>query len=383
MSEINAPIRVHKRLLQFNNIPIAFGEIDETTYTASFKGETQLYTNYQHGGYYGHLGEYGVLNTSNFDATLLFDFKQIGCTDKARYARFIKRQLSHSGKLWAVQNGGEIVWANARVVSIHDANAVNDIDCLRLDVTFEIIDGYWVLAWKTRTFMAPYCPNRFINFDEQYCWQYDDAKCDITGKEDRCLPCFTIEEEPNNDADYKPLCAWSRLDMINLFGARCPSQMHFRYDCDLEADWFCYDASWGSKYKLKNSEQPLANITEIQHCILSDLPTNMIQIRLVGSFVDPTIEVNGDKMTIEGTYPEGAMLVVGFGAGVSYWKAKKVANPDVNNKDFELVETIMKKTTVTNVPYFELNPGKNIIKVTGNARDKKSFIYVKQVDITF
>lgn len=382
MSINSTPTRVHKRLLQFNNLPIAFGEIDETTYTAAFKGETQPYTNHQHGGYYAHLGEYGVLQTSQFDASLYFDFKKVACADKPRYARFIKRQLARSGRLWAVQNGGDVIWANARVLSIHDANAVQEIDCLKLDVTFELIDGYWVLAWKTRTFMAPYCPDRFTNFDEQYCWQYDDAKCDITGK-DRCLPCYRIEPEPNNDGEYKPLCSWSRKELTEIFGARCPSQMHIRYDCDLEQEWFCYDVSWGDKYKLKNTNQAKQNITEIEYCTLTDLPTDMVQVRLVGAFKDPVIEINGDRMEIKGDFPEGSMIVAGFGMGVSFWKAKKETNVYVNNKDFEFLGSGLQNTTVTNVPYFELNPGKNIVKVTGNVRDKKSFVYVKCVEITF
>ena len=62
------------------------------SYSAAFKGSTQPYTNATHGGYYPRMGEYGVLQTSQFDAELDFSFQGIECDDKVRYARFIRRQ---------------------------------------------------------------------------------------------------------------------------------------------------------------------------------------------------------------------------------------------------------------------------------------------------
>lgn len=376
MSVNNEPLKIQKRLLQFNNLPIAYGEINEQSYTASFKGGPTPYTNYQHGGYYMHLGEYGVLNVANFDATLVFDFKKIECGDKTRYARFIKRQLAKSGKLWAVQHGGEIIWANARVVSINESVAIATENTIRLSVTFELIDGYWVYAWKTRTFLAPYCSTRFIDIDDQYCFDYQEGTCDITGSANRCMPCFDVLPEVNTDGDYKPLCAYSFAQITESLGQRCPEQYHIRYDCKLESDYFCYDASWGEKYKLTNKNP--VNETTINYCAKTDLPTQMVQIRLRGNFVNPTIAVNDDTMTINGEYPNGFMVVVGFGVGVGLYKKQ---SGSVENWDYQ--SSLIQNTTVTNIPYFEINPGRNTIKITGNKQDKKSFAYVKTVDITY
>lgn len=375
MSNTNKPLKVQKRLLQFNNLPISFGEIDDQTYTASFKGTSTPYTNYQHGSYFPNFGEYGVLNASQFEATLTFNFKDIACGDKPRYARFIKRQLAKSGKLWAVQNGGEIIWANARVLSINESVALIGDNSIKLSVIFELIDGYWVYAWKTRTFLAPYCVSRFINFDDQYCWEYEEERCDITGQ-DRCLPCYTIDPEMNVDADYKPLCSWTRTEITDALGSRCPQQFHIKYSCDLEKDYFCYDAGWGDKYKL-NSKSPV-NETVISYCSLTDLPTNIIQIRLRGTFVNPTITINDDTITLNGTYTEGTMVVVGFGVGVGLYRQRQN-----NRKEWDYVRSLVPNVTVTNIPYFELNPGKNTIKITGNQMDKKSYAYIKPVEITF
>lgn len=377
MSEQNLPLKIQKRLLQFNNLPIAYGEIDEQTYTASFKGEVQAYTNHQHGGYYPHLGEYGVLNVSQFDATIVFSFKDIACGDKPRYARFIKRQLAKSGKLWAVHNGGEIIWANARVVSVNESVAVPGDNTVRMAVTFELIDGYWVLAWKTRTFIAPYCVSRFINFDDQYCWSYEDAKCDITGQ-DRCLPCFKYEPELNTDADYKPLCSYSRSELSDMLAGRCPQQFHIRYDCDLEKQWFCYDASWGNKYRMTNKNR--YNTTTIDFCSMTDLPTNLIQIRLRGNYTDPTIRVNDDEVTVKGVFPEGTALFVGFGVGVGRLQRRDDAD---GRFDYRYVGSEINNATMTNIPYFQLNPGKNTISISGNAQDRPSFAYIKPIEITF
>ena len=315
------------------------------------------------------------MNVSQFDATLTFDFDKIGCTEKPRYARFIKRELAKSGKLWAVQNGGEIIWANARVLSINESTALAGENSIRLAVTFELIDGYWVYAWKTRTFLAPYCPPRFINFDDSYCYMYEDGVCDITGG-DRCVPCYEVEPEVNSDGDYKPLCTWSRSDLTEHLGSRCPSQFHIRYSCDLERDFFCYDAPWGNKYKLYNCDP--VNSTTINFCSMTDLPTNMIQIRLRGYFTDPTITVNGETMKISGTYPTGTTIVVGFGTGVSVWK-----NSQQYPLRWEYDSSILNKVSITNIPYFEINPGKNTIVITGNKQDEPSFAYIKPVEITF
>ena len=375
MSDVNKSLKVYKRLLQFNNLPIPFGEIQEQTYTASFKGTSTPYTNHQHGNYYGHLGEYGVLNAAQFDATLSFDFKKIACGDKPRYARFIKRQLARSGKLWAVQNGGEIIWANARVLSVNESIASVGEDKITLSVTFELIDGYWVYAWKTRTFLAQYCPSRFINFDNEYCWSYEDARCDITGK-DRCLPCFTVEPEVPVDAEYKPLCSWSRTEITNLLGARCPQQFHIRYDCGLEKNFFCYDAGWGDKYRLKNRDA--VNETTISFCSMTDLPSTAVQIRLRGVFVNPTITVNNDTVTLKGTYDKNTMIVAGFGVGIGLYQRKAGTVGEWN-----YVRSIIPDAKVTNIPYFEIVPGKNTVKITGNQLDKKSFVYIKPLEITF
>lgn len=375
MSIYNKPLKIQKRLLQFNNLPIAFGEIEDQTYTASFKGSSVPYTNRQHGSYYPNFGEYGILNASQFDATLVFNFKEIACGDKPRYARFIRRQLAHSGKLWAVQHGGDIIWANARVISINETAVLAGENSIKLAVTFELIDGFWVYAWKTRTFLAPYCVARFTNFDDQYCWEYEDGRCDITGQ-DRCLPCYTIEPEANSDGEYQPLCSWSRTEITNALGARCPQQFHIRYSCELEKQWFCYDAGWGDKYKLYNREP--VNSTTIDYCSMTDLPTNLIQIRLRGTFVNPTITVNGDTLRLDGTYENGTMVTIGFGVGVGLYQQ------DPNNREkWDYVRSLLPQVHVTNIPYFELNPGKNTITVTGAQMDKKSYLYVKPLEITF
>ena len=111
---------------------------------------------------------------------------------------------------------------------------------------------------------------------------------------------------------------------------------------------------------------------------MTDLPTNMIQIRLRGYFTDPTITVNGETMKISGTYPTGTTIVVGFGTGVSVWK-----NSQQYPLRWEYDSSILNKVSITNIPYFEINPGKNTIVITGNKQDEPSFAYIKPVEITF
>ena len=113
-------LRVHKRLLQYNQLPFAFGEINNPSYSIAFKGEIQAYTNAAHGGYYPSLNDWGKLETSTFSADISLDFKDVECDEKVRYFRFIKRQFSKSGKLFATQGGNEIIWTNVRAATINE-----------------------------------------------------------------------------------------------------------------------------------------------------------------------------------------------------------------------------------------------------------------------
>lgn len=399
----NRPVRIQKRLLQFNQLPFAFGEITDPSYSIAFKGQSQPYTNNAHGSYFPTLGESGILEASTFRASFDIDFRKISCEDKVRYARFIKRELAKSGKLWAVQNATELMWTNARVLDIsEEVDDPGTKDMFRFSVTFELIDGFWRLAKRTRTFLCEYCPNRFEDFDSSYCNDLYDyyGVCDTTGNS--CLPCNYNDYIPPKyeGCNWKPLCYFPLFNprtkktlvgknpdgssqyvtetvqsIYDMFGVNCANQQYIRYDCELEKKWFCFDGSWGRKWRLLAQND--TNTTTQTFCSRTDLPTNMVRVRLVGDFVDPTVTINGDTVKIPSTNGSvyGGIITIGYGTEV--WASNDSRDPWENAVDISF------RAERTNTPMFELKAGTNEISVSGNVYDKDAFVYVDSVDITW
>lgn len=407
----NRSVRIQKRLLQFNQLPFAFGEITDTNYSIAFKGESQPYTNNAHGSYFPTLGESGILQSSTFRASFDIDFRKIACEDKVRYARFIKRELAKSGKLWAVQNATELMWTNARVTDIsEEVDDPGTKDMFRFSVTFELIDGFWRLAKRTRTFLCEYCPNRFEDFDEQYCNDLYDyyGVCDKTGQ-NNCLPCdFNDYTPPKYEGcDWKPLCYFPLFNprtrstqmgnnpdgspriiqetipsIYDMFGVNCANQQYIRYDCELEKEWFCYDASWGRKWRLLSDKD--SNTSTFTFCSRTDLPTNMVRVRLQGDFVDPTVTINNDtvKLPSVGGAPYNGVLTIGFGTEV--WMSTNPRDPwnRDENGNVQAVDLSFRAER-TNTPMFELNAGKNTLTVSGNAYNRDAWVFLEEVAISW
>lgn len=466
-------------MLQFNSLPFSFGEIDSTSYSIATKGASQPYTNNAHGSYYPTMGQPQKLQASTYRATFTISFDGIACEDKLRYARFVKQQLLTPGKLWAVQSGTELIWTNARITGYsEDVDAQETKDELHIAATFELIDGYWRSASRTRTFLCEYCPARFQDFNPNWCWDTSDVEgvCDETGTS-RCLPCeLALYEPPTYEGcDWKPLCYFSKYEdrilkptapysavsakvgdnphdeiwyerdadgnfkrsfdtevkpgktyyggirkklpsLYSIFGVNCSNQYALKYDCDLENDFFCYDASWGRKFRLRADGN--TNKTKIEFCSRTDLPTDMVRVRLVGDFVNPTVKINGDTVNIGSALPLNGVITIGFGPVVKLvndakgviWNKVTTQAEDVpadhgwyekNSKgkyhkttDEEVVsgKTYYTKAAPidlstgavrSNTPMFQILPGLNKVEVTGNTYRNDSFIYIEPVEITF
>lgn len=388
----NRSLRMQKRLLQYGVVPFSFAEIEDPTYTISFKGNSQAYTNATHGSYYPTLGESGVFNAGTFRANFSISFKDLGCEDKIRYARFLKRELAKSGKLWAVQNGTEIVWTNARITDISESvDQPYRKDMFNFSATFELLDGVWTMAKRTRTFLCEYCPNRFEDFDPNYCVDLYDYY-GVCSDENNCLPCDLDMEEPEyKGCEWKPLCYYplfnsrytSDMDgniisipsIYDMFGVDCANQWYINYNCGLEKDYFCYDEPWGRKWKLSSSS--IKNVTSKTFCSRTDLPTTGVMVRLLGTFVDPTVTVNGDTVKIpsDNGAPYEGIITIGFGNKI--WYTTDEREPYKNAVDITFT------AERSNTPMFELHAGKNTIEVTGNVYNKSSWVYVDEKAITF
>lgn len=422
MSKQNTPLRVQKRLLQFNQLVFSFGWVTDPSYTVSFKGETQSYTNAAHGGYFPTFGEFGKLNVSEFSATVAFDFKDIECEDREQYARFIKRQLALAGKLWATQNGGEVIWTNARVLSINEVvNIPEETDMLRLNITFELIDGYWRIAKKTRTFLCEnFCVNRFKDFDPYYCVDAEDliGQCGKDGAS-KCYPCLPNlfkapviigcydKDTPTRYEDtikYHPLCYYKKEDIRKMFSAQCPNNHYIDYSCEAEEAWFCYDASWGKKFRLRADNKNNSNVTRVVLCSSTDLPTQMVRIRLKGDWRNNAIIVRQLDPKYVAEYealPANTMASddrvvdslrigvpsvpfnVGEAVVTNGYGANTYFSHNLKHPDNDIIEILPNQIERSNTPVFEIQPGINVFEITGNLYRSDAFIYIEAIDITY
>lgn len=391
----NRPLRIEKRLLQFNGLPFAFAEISDPQYTLTFKGNSQPYTNNAHGSYFPTIGESGVLQAGSFRANFSVDFSKLACEDKIRYARFIKRELARSGKLWAVQNGVEIIWTNARILDISEAvSDPNRTDLFNFSATVELLDGVWRIANTKLTFLCNYCPNRFEDFDDKYCndtYNYYGI-CDETGTTS-CLACELNDYTPPRyqGCDWKPLCYYplnnERItkdsqgnsivvpSIYDLFGVSCSNQMYIRYDCDFAKDYFCYDGTWGRKWKLNTLKS--SNSTTVNFCSRTDLPTSGVRVRLVGEFVDPVVKVNDDwvKLPSVDGVPYRGIITIGYGNKV--WWSPDMKDPWKNAVDLTF------RCQRTNTPMFQLTAGANTITVSGATYNSGSYFYLDEKALTW
>jgi hypothetical protein len=422
MSNQNTPLRIQKRLLQFNQLVFAFGWVTDPSYTVSFKGETQPYTNAAHGGYFPTFGEFGKLNVAEFSATVAFDFKKVECEDREQYARYIKRQLALAGKLWATQNGGEIIWTNARVRSINEVvNIPEETDMLRLNITFELVDGYWRIAKPTRTFLCEdFCVSRFKDFDPYYCTDLDDmvGQCGKDGTS-KCFPCLqSLFKDPvvigcydkdtperyESTIQYHPLCYYKKESLRQMFSKSCPNNHFIDYSCEAEEVWFCYDASWGKKFRLRADDKNNRNVTRIQLCSRTDLPTQMVRIRLYGDWTMNKITVRqlnpyymaeykklpGNVLANDNRVMDSlvigtpslpfnvgkAVVTGGYGANIYY--SQNLKKPDKG-----IIEISPDQIVRSNTPVFEVQPGINVFEVTGNKYGLDAFIYIETIDVTY
>lgn len=392
----NRPVRLSKRLLQFNAVIFAYGEITDPDYTIVTKGESQPYTNNTHGSYYPTLGQSQKLEATTFRATIAFDFRKIACEEKVRYARFIKRQLLVSGKLWAVQNAVELLWTNARVTDIsedEDTNVTRDV--YRINVTFELMDGYWRMAKNTRTFLCEYCPNRYQDFDPDYC----EDMYDYNGvcEQDNCLPCpVNLQNTPEYDGcDWQPLCHFPLYNprrttvknpsnpsqvittvvpaRYDMFGVSCKNDWYIDYSCEKEADMFCYDEAWGRKFFIPTSKP--VNEHTFSYCSRTDLPTGQVKIRLVGQFTNPEVIINGDSVKLNTIVPGFAAIGYGPKAYTSY----KERDDDPTARRFLQPDDIVR----TNTPAFQIHAGKNCVTVKGADYGSSAYVYIDSCDLTW
>lgn len=292
-----------KRYLQFNNLVFdGYDMISSTDEQVTYKETDAQSYSHTHGSYMPYKSDYLYVNAGSVSMTLTFHMKKIPCEDRPYYLRFVDQELGRPGRLWAIKNG-EIIWAFASVRSKHPIDT-NEPWKAEYDIEFTLPEGVWHKADKQKTFVLPYnvCTMMECKGFEDYnpCEDaevYDNC-CEIGQQKkfwenfrDRCFCCCV-------DTITKDMMLCYHLKELQQFYG-CDTPFQLVYDCD-HAEKFKDNDFLGQKFCIKNTCED--HIIASRFYSETDMPTDKVEIVLVGHMKDPMININGNLNVVKGEY---------------------------------------------------------------------------------
>lgn len=301
-----------KRYLQFNDLVFdGYDMISDYDEPTQYKGSSTAYS-YGHGSYRAYKADYLYVSEKQVNMTITLKLKKIPCEYRRYYALFAEQELSKPGRLWAIKNG-EVLWAMASVTNRRPVNNGRQ-DEIVWDVEFVIPGGVWHKADKQRTFVLPYdvCSLMDCKGFEDY-----DPCATAQGGGDCCESCQTnrLMEDMRDrcgcccEDDLKPdmaLC-YHQDELQKFYGCDTPFQLV--YSCEA-AEKFSTEKALGQRLCVKD----ICDNAVISGRFYSDtdIPTNDVNITLVGDFVNPWIKINGNTNIIEGEF-SGKVIITSSG----------------------------------------------------------------------
>lgn len=295
-----------KRYLQFNDLVFdGYDMISDSDEPIQYKGSSTTYS-YTHGSYRAFKSDYLYVSERQVNMTITLNLKKIPCEQRQFYVQFAEQELGKPGRLWAIKNG-EVIWAFAAVNNIRPVDSGKQNEMI-YDVEFVIPDGVWHKADKQKTFVLPYdicalmdckgfkdydpCANSCID-----CCDSCIEKKALIARRERCDCC--CEGDLTEDM---ALC-YHQNELQKFYGCDTPYQLV--YSCET-AEKFNKERAFGQKLCVKD----VCNQSVIAGRIYSntDIPTENMTITLIGTMVNPRIEINGNANSIEGEY-DGTLII--------------------------------------------------------------------------
>lgn len=284
-----------RRYVQYNDLVIDnYGMIGESSLDTPFKYTSTEYT-FGHGSYSPNKQDYMFVGEAKVSLTLYLAMKKLSCEDRPHYRKFVIREISKPGKLWAVVNN-ELVWAYAKATNYAEVDSRKP-DTIEINVDIALPEGIWHKADIQKTFLQPYDVCHALD-----CYGYQHTK----GCNDGCCCCG----EPVDNVDCiccdcslitKDMALCSHLDDLQKVYRECEDgNFHIVYDCCKGQEFFG-DDYLGKKLCTKDS---CSNIIAGQVYANTDIPTTGITVMIKGRMLDPAITINGNTNIIEGDMTE-------------------------------------------------------------------------------
>lgn len=298
-----------RRYLQFNNFVIdGYDMIADTSSKASFKTSEQTRP-YGHGVYAPYKTVSPFLEAFDVSMTIKMWLKKIPCDVRPFYRQYAIKELTGYGKLWAIQNN-ELIWTTAQIVGYSETPQYRR-DYIEATVDFRCPTGVWHKADKLKTFLKPYDLCSFMD-----CMGYREVNPCMDNDGSCCESCKNKEAEEfirNNicccccDALTKEMALCYHTKELQMLYNDCTPTWQIEYNCAQAERLF--SGKQGSKLCAKDS---CSSVIAGRIYSETDIPTDIEELIISGSMMNPHITINGNTNIIEGEF-DGDLIITKSG----------------------------------------------------------------------
>lgn len=315
------------RVLQFRDLVFdSEDDFESISYSVSTKTETTDLA-YQNGVYLPLQSETQLLDEGDLSVSATFDLKLYHKNDRHFIKDWVKLNCIKVGRLWAIQDK-HILWAWAYITDFTETYEKYK-GTFSMDLDFKLPEGVWHIANPYRTFLLPY--------DSCNIFDCVDMRDDETSCDKCCVSCSEGEtqvcEDCICDCDIErsdSLCAMDRNKMVDEL-LKCGHSLKFVYDCNKAKEIFG-DNSLGYKFtKTAYCKKVIAG----RFYSNTILDTTNVDVILDGKFQDPTVDINGVKITLKGDY-EGRIHIYSDGTATLQCNGCSTEEEiDISNFEYE------------------------------------------------
>lgn len=351
-----------RQYLQFGNL-VFDGKRTVESYSTTFKSNIVSY-----------LGKAGGFDTecailaepTSLSLTIEFAFIKMNNLRKQEYSNYIKRNLTGTNRLWAVDTGGQLIWTWAKVITVSE-NIDAPFSTKSMAVEFSIPSGEWYIADLSKVYVEEY--ERCVFQSEVGCgcqsMCLDDPFAGCEGRGDECADnCSGCSDLVNELTDDKLFC-YTDLDLY----WNCQAEYKLIYNCQ-SIDPCNIFRNFGMVIT-----QNLPKAITGTFCSNTVLDGD-IKVTLVGSYTNPEIQINDQQISLTGKYK--GIIQINEDGDVRYF-------PNAQSGKFCGSESINLDNICynRNISNFTVKPCENMIQVRGAGSNYAQAVYVDLVEKTY
>lgn len=218
---------------------------------------------------------------------------------------FIKDSLITVGRLWAMDTGGQLIWAECILDSYTPTYewTLRDDGYILFQVAFTNPSGVWHKANGSTTWLLPYASCSFVNmiascYQNATCQSFCMESNTLRGHCDDCnLHCCDLSNAVS-------LCELSDEIAMDFYN-RCNSKWRIVHNCELGRETFGNERLWGEAHCDVCVDGTWADSFYSDTVVRS----KRVTITLQGRFKDPSILINDTKVDLKGEYNDGYVSI--------------------------------------------------------------------------